>query len=278
MNWKRSVSRGISELSAFMGKVTGPIHGFRVLMYHSVNSGAGGNQSNVPFDIFTVHPQLFKIHIKALIESPTFSIVNLAEGLGSNLPNSRTVAITFDDGYRDNLYTAAPILVELGIPFTIFITSESIKNGKTGFLTSSEVRELSDLPGVNIGAHGATHTPLTGLDDTELANELLSSKHYLEDIIGKEIIAVSYPHGAVDLRVRDAVIKAGYKIGACSRFGVNKNTHDPLALRRTVILTYDSKRVFMQKLHGDWDWYDCTQNYRRLGPLFRRMVKNEPLF
>ena len=115
--------------------------------------------------------------------------------------------------------------------------------------------EIAALPGVSIGSHGATHTPLTQLDARALENELLTSKRTLEDITGRAITSLSYPHGAVDRRVRDAAAAAGYAIGASSRFDINAAGRDPLLLCRTDIHGNDSLRVFNQKLNGDWDWY-----------------------
>ena len=254
MKWKRSISRGISEMFALASKLRGPRQGFRVLMYHSVNYRAPYAKSNDPFGIFTVNPQLFNIHIEALIECSYISLVSLTEGLTHISHNKLSVALTFDDGFKDNLYSVAPVLIKHRIPFIVFVTCGHLQKGEPDFLTPNELRELSKLPGVCIGAHGVTHTPFTYLTDSMLTNELLSSKQYLEDVIGKEVTTVSYPHGAVDLRVRNAVKKAGFKIGATSRIDVNNNLTDPLSLRRTVILASDSKRVFLQKLCGDWDW------------------------
>jgi len=213
------------------------------------------DRSHDPAGIFTVRPEEFNSHVKSLIESPRHEIVNFNESSKSSEGQRLRIALTFDDGYKDNLYTVAPILVGHGIPFTVFVTSGFMQDERPDILSPAELRELADLPGVKIGSHGATHTPFTKLDDSTLANELTSSKKYLEDVTGNDVVAVSYPHGAVDLRVRYAVKNADYKIGACSRVDVNNNLSDPLVLCRTVILACDSQRVFLQKLYGDWDWY-----------------------
>lgn len=58
----------------------------------------------------------------------TAHVVDLSEAVGglrgdSALP-SRAAVITFDDGYRDNLELAAPLLTELGLPATFFLCPE----------------------------------------------------------------------------------------------------------------------------------------------------------
>lgn len=117
------------------------------------------------------------------------------------------------------------------------------------------LRALAALPGAQIGAHGANHVALTQCDEATLRNELTSSRGYIEDLLGGEVRTLAYPYGAADRRVRDAALAAGYQLGACSLAGINPPARDPLLLARTEILSFDSERVFAQKLHGDWDWY-----------------------
>jgi len=249
MRWRRIFTRGVSGTIGLARCAAAPGAGFRVLMYHAVGSAAADDA----LGIYSIAPDLFAQQIAALADYDSASIVGLEEGLSATEP--LRVAVTFDDGYRDNLYRAAPALQKHGIPFTVFVCTGFMRQDSGNYLTPGELRELAALPGVTIGSHGATHTPLTGLDARALHDELATSKAYLEDVMGRTVTVLSYPHGAVDRRVRDAAAAAGYTIGACSRFGSNGPARDPLLLCRTDVLGIDSVRVFKQKLHGDWDWY-----------------------
>ena len=256
MSLKRNMQESIANLSSTLLKnASNPRSGLRMLLYHSVSSG-------VKFDsrgLFTINPQLFEKQMRILANNKSISLVSLSDCLKPISNNSLTVAVTFDDGYKDNLNTVASIMQKYRIPFTVFVSTSFIQNQTPDFLTPDELRELSMLPGVSIGSHGATHTRFTKLNKSELRDELISSKHYLEDIAGKEVMAISYPHGAVDSIVKDATILAGYKIGACSRFYINNEFRDPLLLCRTTILSKDTNKVFLQKLNGAWDWYKWIQ-------------------
>ncbi|WP_189446787.1 polysaccharide deacetylase family protein [Candidatus Methylopumilus universalis] len=235
-----------------------PVNGLRVLMYHAVGTPALGDE----LGLFSISPNLFKQHMTLLAGSQNVRVVRFEQASLDDL--GCRVAITFDDGYLDNLDVAAPILSEIGIPFTVFVTSDFVRNRKAGFLSPEALRELGTFPGAQIGSHGASHVALTKCDESALNNELISSRHYLEDILGVEVRKLAYPFGAVDRHVRDAAFMAGYTLGACSFSGVNSLGRDPLLLRRTEISALDSGRVFRQKMHGDWDWY----RWRSQDPIF----------
>lgn len=248
MNWRRLLARSVSETVALARSAVPPAAGFRILLYHAVGTPIAEDR----LGIYTISPERFERHVEALAAFAGNTFVGLADGLAGG--GLRT-AVTFDDGYKDNLHVAAPILLKHGIPFTVFISTSFVHNRDARYLSPEEVKELSMLPGVTIGAHGATHIPLTRCDDVALAREVGDSKRYLEDLTGKEVASMSYPHGAVDGRVRDAVEAAGYALAACSHFDINRPDRDPLLLARTDILGNDTERILRQKLHGDWDWY-----------------------
>ena len=249
MNLRRLLARTISETVAGVSWMRPPADGLRVLMYHAIGTPALGDT----FGLFSLSPERFRQHM-ALLAGWTQGRVVAFDAAAKTGTGCR-VAITFDDGYLDNLEVAAPILGELGVPFTVFVTSEFVRHGKAGFLSPGALRALAALSGAQIGAHGANHVALTQCDEVTLRNELTSSRHYLEDVLGREVRTLAYPYGAADRRVRDAALAAGYQLGACSLAGVNPPGRDPLLLARTEVVSFDNERVFAQKLHGDWDWY-----------------------
>lgn len=248
MRLKRVLARAISECWAVREQISGPRSGFRILLYHAIGT-------ILPHDSYgiSLRPELFDRQMAMLAAHERASIVALVEGHSSSA--LLRVALTFDDGYRDNLSVAAPILLKYKIPFTVFVTSFFVSHDHSSrYLSPADLRELADIPGASIGSHGATHTPLATCDDATLWNELHGSRCYIEDVLGKPIQAISYPHGSVNRRVIKAARKAGYTVGLCSRRDINNAGRDPLLLCRTEIVADDSERTFAQKLSGAWDW------------------------
>lgn len=220
--------------------------GFRVLMYHSV----GADVVDDVRGLYNISPSLFGSHMD--------SLSRLHKARLATLDNMDTqaggIAVTFDDGYRNTLEVAAPLLTGLGIPFTVFVAPGFVDSGNPLYLSRAGLVELAGMPGVRIGAHGYSHRRLTECDGAALSSELAGSRAWLEDLLARPVASMSYPHGAVDRRVRDAAARAGFRIAACSRFGCHVRGADPLLVARTDVWAQDGPSRFRAKLAGDWDW------------------------
>jgi peptidoglycan/xylan/chitin deacetylase (PgdA/CDA1 family) len=258
LNWKRMVAKGISSLYRLPNVINKHKIDNRILMYHSL----GDRVIRDPSNIYSVNEDLFKKQMRYLKREYSERVSELSLKTLENEKSS--IVITFDDGYKDNLYIASPLLEELEMPYTVFVSTGYIKNNNNNFLSESELRELSDMPGASIGSHGVTHASLTQCSDKDLKNELLDSKHYIEDVIGKKIDKIAYPSGAVDQRVVDATRLAGYQLGGTSYNNRNSVNSDNLFLARTCIFGIDSMSAFKQKVRGDWDWLKHIQKPQKI--------------
>jgi len=94
--------------------------GATILLYHSV---AEPEEAASIAPANHLAPTRFREQMTFLAEHRrVVALDTLVEELrAGHTPPSGTVAITFDDGYRDNLTVAAPILDELGLPATLFL-------------------------------------------------------------------------------------------------------------------------------------------------------------
>ena len=186
---------------------------------------------------------------------------------GAPLP-ARPVLITFDDGYRDNLEHAAPVLQKHGYPAVIFVPIGYLDGGRPlpheeqraarGLLNSTvdwgELREL-EAAGVRVESHGISHRPLADLAVDEAAREIVLSKLRLEERLGREVRSFAYVKGseahykAVHLSL---VRQAGYELAFTSVSGTNGPDTDPLRLHRYNIEPYPP-RTFELVLAGACD-------------------------
>lgn len=262
-----------------------------ILLYHRVAEAKAD-----PFRL-CVPPQRFEQQLRLLGGTlPVVPLSELVDGTLRSAPRQRSVVLTFDDGYADNLAAAQPIVAGLELPMTIFVTGDPIIRGERFWwdelvellwqpadrprtvtvevdgrarsfplfteqqrakacaqlhrrlrpleqderrgildgiaaqlaaqpasgggrpLTTAELKELADLPGVTIGAHTMQHRALSSMPPAERLAELRESRRFIQDTVLRPVDFFSYPFG----RARDvgadshrAVAEAGYR-AACT--------------------------------------------------------------
>lgn len=221
----------------------------RVLMYHSVVKNI--DPAIQKSDIYSISETYFTSHVDFLAQS-----YNSADRKVVSLEDSSLagVSVTFDDGYKDTLTIAAPLLCRNNLPFHVFVTPANVISGGNRYLSETELVALSKLPGVTIGAHGFSHQHLNTLQATEITDELKSSKEWLENLTQRNITTMSYPHGAFNSQVQEIAASVGYLYAATSSWGCYQVGVKPLEIPRIDVWNLDNQTTLKQKLNGQWDW------------------------
>lgn len=172
-----------------LGKVEVPI-----LVYHSIDEfkGHGSKELYVTPKNFEKQMSYLKRNGYTLLTFERWQDIDKVD---------KPIFITFDDGYQNNL-NAFNIFQKLKDSrfqpiATIFVISDFIS--RSNRLTKADLKRISDSGFFSIQSHTATHPDLTKLQSFEY--ELKNSKEKIEQITGKQVIALSYPYGNFNDRV-----------------------------------------------------------------------------
>ena len=184
-----------------------------ILMYHSIGETSA--------DVFAVSGDAFREQISWLSEHG-FHVVSLLSLLQSIQARdyrmlSKKVVITFDDGYKDFLTNALPILLEHKAPATVFLVTDMLGGTASWNESETHVRLMAEdevryikAQGISLGSHTATHANLTMLDPKNLQHELGDSHERLTRL-GESFYSFSYPWAQWSSAVIGALKDSGYE-------------------------------------------------------------------
>ncbi len=223
-----------------------------VLLYHSISREK---------DFFAVTPEVFREHVQ-YFKRAGIELVPLSRAFehaqGSTVTTD-SVAITFDDGYKDFLLEVAPILAQESVPATVFVLGEDPLRSELAnslpLLSVEDITELAKHSLVSIGSHALSHRKLTKLSEEELKVEVEHSRERIQRAVGVAPAFLAYPKGAHNERVMRAVSEAGYR-GAVSV--IERGVHvgdDRLALPRVQVDSTTSASMLRAKVSVAADWY-----------------------
>lgn len=167
----------------------------------------------------------------------------------AGLAPSPSLALTFDDGYEALARHAFPVLADLGLRALVFVITDYVGRENTWDVQYGwrRFRHLSweqlgtwQERGIEVHAHGATHARLTWLPDAEVSEELERSREAVRVRLGVAPAAICYPFGAVDARVRDLAVRAGYSLGFT---GPSLRPDGPMLLPRLPVYQWDRAQM-----------------------------------
>jgi peptidoglycan/xylan/chitin deacetylase (PgdA/CDA1 family) len=190
--------------------------------------------------------------------------LDLADWVARGRPDEpRGFALAFDDGLASVLEVAG-LIEHHRIPATVFVVTDRVGRdnawpGQPRGVPHEQLldwRELSSLAarGFTFGAHGRTHTPLTGLDPARLADELPTSRDTIEQRLGMPCPLLAYPYGATSARVR-GVAATTFAAAFGTTLGHADATQDPHDLSRIDAYYLDSERSLEALVHDRWRGY-----------------------
>lgn len=189
-----------------------------VLVYHRVND-LGDDPLTTSVHRFAEHMLILRKYYSVVGSS-----VLIDRGEAGHPFPSNSVAIHFDDCYRDVFTNAKPVLAALDFPASLFVSSGYVGSTRRfphddsspwvfENLRPEDLRELAGA-GFEVGSHTVNHVDLGQASDETTATELAQSKHDLEAIVHRPVALFSFPFGKrTNARpgVEELVRQAGYR-------------------------------------------------------------------
>ena len=223
----------------------------RLLCYHSVGQPE--------FGVNDASPERFRRQIEFALEKGYRFVpaAKIARGEGE----ARDLGITFDDGWRSVLTTAAPILSEYKIPWTLFVATGFLDDQsdwhRSHVLRWKDIDDLLNM-GAEIGSHSVSHPDFARIDEQRVVDELEHSKAAIASRFGLLVDCFAIPFGQSNNWTpfaQQAALRAGYKL----IYAQAENTRPAGTIPRTFVTSIDSDWIFNALLEGAFDnweeWY-----------------------
>ena len=226
-------------------------------------------------------PEVFQRGIARLHENGyrSLSLTDAAGCISRRQPfPSRSIVITFDDGYQSVHDEALPVLRDYGFCATVFLTVGERRAAETDgrlpslggrpMLSWSEIRKMHNA-GISFGAHTLTHPDLTRLPLDRVETEVCQSKQILEDALGAPADCFAYPYGRYDRRSRD-IVRQHFACACSDKLGLIRTDSDLYALERVDAYYLRTDRLFDLMLTKIFPWYIAARSIPRQ---IRRVVQ-----
>lgn len=228
--------------------------GIPILMYHQIDAPP---PRGTPLRGLVVSPGSFarQMGLLRLLGYRGLSMRELEPYLAGQ-KQGKVVGITFDDGYRNNLDHALPVLSRHGFTATCYAVSGQFGGrnswdeglvAQTPLMTHEEWGQWRDA-GMDIGSHTRHHASLPDLDTAAAREEIAGSRHDLEQALGCEVRHFCYPYGRYTLEHAALAREAGYATATTTNRGRVQAGEDAYTLRRIMVACSTNLALFAAKV------------------------------
>lgn len=217
--WQLNGERLQAEYAAFRRQ------GAPVLMYHAVGPkekirAKDGKLADWPKSLL-MDPELFENHLRYL-RAQGYTIVSveqLAHRLEKGESVDKYVALSFDDGYKNNRDVVLPLLQKYDAKASFFVINREI--GQPLFMNDEDIKDMLKA-GMELGSHTYSHNPLAKIDTKYLVWEFDTSRYWLKkNYDGYIVRTLAYPNGSYNETVISEAQKYGFYRALTGKVGVN---------------------------------------------------------
>lgn len=202
----------------------------RILMYHMVQE----SQLGAKFNKLRVPPAAFEAQLRWLSEQG-WHFARMSDLRNPESLPEKTVVLTFDDGYADNLDKADPIMASYGACATLYLVEDRFdrdwSTSKKAHHDSGELMHEAKLSDDQIatmirsgrweiGGHTRTHANLSVLNEEDRRTEIVDARHTVGERFGITLDSFAYPFGiyaALDVAMAR---EAGYATAVTTEEGI----------------------------------------------------------
>ncbi len=233
-----------------------------VLMYHKIplQELDSVHKIFVTKDDFKKHLQFYK---KLGFQTLAFSDLKKYKSAEKNFKSfpKKPLILTFDDGYKDNLEHASPLLKEFGFKAQLFLLADSkIDSNQWDHSESEKPHEIVsgmdrlkwNESAFEIGSHGFSHQKITQMSEAEARLELRKSKQDLENEFKKNIPVYAFTYGDTSLEAAKWALEEGYDYAVNTDTGGQLLEEDPYRIFRVNIFPNESFFSLFKKTSS---WY-----------------------
>lgn len=203
-----------------------------VLEYHGVGFEPWGRTLVMPPDVFESHLK----HLQGLGYTMV-TVKELMADIRAGKDVSKKIALSFDDGYKNNYTYALPLLKKYNARGTFHIINNRIGTDEI-YMNEQEIKALL-AAGMEIGSHTFSHNPLGDIEEQYYDWETGVSKYDLEKRFpGLLVETMAYPNGSYNPKIIAKLKEHGFKQGLTgSLYLVDKTLADkhPMETARVII-------------------------------------------